>query len=611
MRSPRPRWPGCRCTKIGCGASSRTWISSPRALGLAEPKKQRLANRFFALAKDNALRCGAGLDLARFASAETKWALAADERRYTVPNPVAGQPGEPPLRSCIAKEGSCEGVYEVPRQRLGYGRDFRPTIHCTQDEGSIGFPCMIWEMQHLGLRASFTEDEWHRIMDDLGDAAREAGVWTLILEWGCVANFRTDPWKGASFLQKLRGCCEAYYRDASPDDELFIALYDRIADDFGMSRDAHYGSATHRAEVWQKCSSWYSCQEQLRDGRHTLLLGLVLVGLDKGWWASLAQLPLLQVTSLQDRDGAAAEDLGEPASDEPAQRREAEELVRQTVAASNAQVNKVKSACQNQMHFAAMVLANPFKAQLVDILVECSKPLRVDFWTGIERAMTKVGALHRDIDLATGKYTQVFINTLHVWSDPGVLLKLGFIIDSTGDKVDSEQMEVERKLCSYWAAWCSRTVCTRSGSLATWTSAYPHGFVGLISDDAGIRANNMAKAQRDLNLLMGLEAAALNDPRAKDVLAQLMWPQDVFTRETFIDLVEIDWQLPLSESLSARLKAFGFANKRTKIQEDLFKVCRKRASLSDAGFCSRRGRWDTAVRSSLIGDYDRTPLQPT
>lgn len=172
-------------------------------------------------------------------------------------------------------------------------------------------------------------------------------------------------------------------------------------------------------------------------------------------------------------------------------------------------------------------------------------------------------------------------------------------------------MEVERKLCSYWAAWCSRIVCTRSGSLATWTSAYPDGFVGLISDDAGIRANTMAKAQRDFNLLMGLEAAALNDPRAKDVLAQLMWPQDVFTRETFIDLVEIDWQLPLSESLSARLKAFGFANKRTKIQEDLFKVCRKRASLSDAGFCSRRGRWDTAVRSSLIGDYDRKPLQPT
>lgn len=383
--------------------------------------------------------------------------MAADERRYAVPNPLAGQPGEPPLRSCIAKEGSGEGVYEVLRQRLGDGRDFRPTIHCAQDEGSIGFPCMIWEMQHLGLPASFTEDEWHRIMNDLGDAAREAGVWTLILEWGCVANFRAGPWKGASFLQKLRGCCEAYYRDASPDDELFIALYDRIADDFGMSRDAHYGSATHRAEVWQKCSdhkvwrakgmkmkmgrwaSWYSCQEQLRDGRHTLLLGLVLVGLDQGWWASLAQSPLFQVTSLQDRDGAAAEDLGEPTSDEPAQRREAEELVRQTVAASNAQVNKVKSACQNQMHFAAMVLANPFKAQLVDILVECSKPLRVDFWAGIERAMTKVGALHRDIDLATGKYTQVFIKTLQVWSDAGVLLKLGFIIDSTGDEVDSER----------------------------------------------------------------------------------------------------------------------------------------------------------------------------
>ena len=481
-------------------------------------------------------------------------------------------------------------------------------------------------LQKCGIRGSVTEDEWHRIINDLGDAAKEAGVWTLILEWGAVSNFRAGPWKGASFLQKLKTCSEAYYRDQSPADELFKTLYDRIAGDFNMTGDLDYGSADHMAKVWQRCSThkvwqtngmkmkmgrwttWYMSQEQLKDGRHTLLLSLILVGSDQGWRASLARSPLFKVMPLGDiAEAARAEDPLAPGAAVPPPV-VAEEPERQSVAASNNELRKARSACQNQMHFAALVLANPFGGQLVNILCTASSALRRDFWTGIERSMTKVGAFLRDVDCVMGKGMDILAETVRIWSDRKTLLELGFI--DAGALIDDEDelMEAERRLCAHWSVWLRKIIVNRHGSLGTWTLAYPHRFLGLVADDLETQRATLGCVKADFDLLTRMEEIAHHDNYTQEILHQLMWPRCVFTRETFIDLVECGWALPLASSVSERLKGFAFVNKRTKIQEDLFNRCRKRESLSDASFCSRRGRWDVAVRSSLITDYDRKNL---
>jgi hypothetical protein len=56
----------------------------------AEPKLARMANRYFASANDNALRCGAGLSLEHFRSDKKDWALPNGRIRYVVANPRAG-----------------------------------------------------------------------------------------------------------------------------------------------------------------------------------------------------------------------------------------------------------------------------------------------------------------------------------------------------------------------------------------------------------------------------------------------------------------------------------------------------------------------------------------
>ena len=66
-------------------------------------KPQRVANRYFELAKDNAMSIGVGWPLKLFVATRESYALLPRQRRYTVPNPWAGEPGEPPLRSCVTR----------------------------------------------------------------------------------------------------------------------------------------------------------------------------------------------------------------------------------------------------------------------------------------------------------------------------------------------------------------------------------------------------------------------------------------------------------------------------------------------------------------------------
>lgn len=591
----------------------------------------RTANRFFALAKDNALFQGCGLSLKYFQATKVQFALGPQDVRYMVPNRDAGKPGEPPLRACVRQGAMCMGTYEAVRMRLTNGEEFRPALHCAQDEGSIGLPCMFWELQKMGVRGSVTEDEWHRITNDLAAAARASGLWKFILEWGCVANFRAGPWRGASFLQTLRGAAEVFFADADESDPLFVSLYDRIAQDFGMDRDINFGTDSHMKEVFQRCkehnvwrrkgtkmkmgrwTSWYICMEELQDGRHLLLLVLVLVGLRQGWWASLADSPLFRIAPLSATEdmppAAQASDPERVAMPAPAA---PEEPIRQSVAASNTELNREKRACHNMMHFSAMVLARPEGGRIVDMLCAASHAVRHDFWSAIQVCSTKIGALHRDINLSQGGYLDVLASAASAWSCGETLDSLGFLpVDLPRGADFSEEMEMDRTLAKHWLWWIMKIIDARIGSVGTWTHSYPHHFVGLLSDDLQVQRRAMDDAKRDFELIEMLERASLANNWVKNFVRELMWLADVFVRETFIDLLEHEWTVPLPETAAKRLRGFAYANKRTKIQEDFFKIIRKRQSMSDSGYSSRRGRWDAAVRSHLIESYDRKNLTVT
>ena len=229
----------------------------------------RLANRYFALAKDNALRMGAGLSIEYFRRWQTEWALKPNCYRFLAPNPLASD-GEPPYRSCVADTMTGVAAYEEKMKRLPDGQDFRPCLHLAQDEGSIGLPCTWWELVKANIRGSFTEDEWHRISNDLGSSSRSAGIYTLMLEWTWVANFRAGPWKGASFLHMLKDECGRFFEDSSDTDPLFEMLYDKISHDMERDGDVDFGSSEHKVRIFAACASrrvWQSQEAERENGK--------------------------------------------------------------------------------------------------------------------------------------------------------------------------------------------------------------------------------------------------------------------------------------------------------------------------------------------------------
>ena len=241
-------------------------------------------------------------------------------------------------------------------------------------------------------------------------------------------------------------------------------MYDRLAVDFNVDADLDYGMETHRLKVWAlarhckvwqtilkgptmklvRWGSWYIAQEELRAGRHTLLLGLILIGIDQGWWPSVAQSPLFRISPL----AVPAEELADGADDEDAPAEappaaDGEELQRQTVAGSNKEIAAMKSKCHNQMHFSAMVLANPVGAQLVDLLCEASRLIRLDFWQGIKDCSNRAEARKRDISLALGEGVDVLAQTLGLFHDATSMSRIGFYLDHQFPDEEAELLTEE------------------------------------------------------------------------------------------------------------------------------------------------------------------------
>ena len=79
------------------------------------------------------------------------------------------------------------------------------------------------------------------------------------------------------------------------------------------------------------------------------------------------------------------------------------------------------------MHFAAMTLANPFHCKLVDIIGAVTKEVRIDFWSGIEKSMSRRSALARDIELSRGAYRKVLKTTLSLWANKDILDNVGLM----------------------------------------------------------------------------------------------------------------------------------------------------------------------------------------
>jgi hypothetical protein len=194
----------------------------------AETDAEYLAcNRSALLDIDHALRQGTyNVSLKYFEPLRRLRPLEKDEQRVIIDLPAERQiPGTSQKRSVVVNTDTNVVNVELPRVVID-GKLRRPVLHKSADQGPKQWTAMHFMDNFLGLRGTTLEDRWHRIHNDVEDAAKDSGLWLHICEFAGVYNARQAPWGGHTFHRVIKGAARAYFRTRSSKCPLFRFLYE-------------------------------------------------------------------------------------------------------------------------------------------------------------------------------------------------------------------------------------------------------------------------------------------------------------------------------------------------------------------------------------------------
>ena len=198
--------------------------------------------------------------------------LPPGAKRYFAPIRVPGF-DEPQGRCCIQHQDG-RRCFELPRL-LRAGQEQWPVLHVSADQGSVGHAGRNW-MNH-GCHMVMTQgfDVWHRLVNDLQDAVRQAGMLVLRLECRQVCRLRHGPWQSQGNHEILMSAASEYFTVCDSSNPIFQMLYEQIALSCNELRSSpDVGSEEHMELAWH----WYHRQALKRScGSATQL---------KRWWAS-------------------------------------------------------------------------------------------------------------------------------------------------------------------------------------------------------------------------------------------------------------------------------------------------------------------------------------
>ena len=188
------------------------WQETEASEEPAVVETRRKSNVQYVVAIDHALTAMHGVGLSAFEPRDPAVGpLDEHVRRYFVPltdlMPTEASPGkyhETERRSCLENTSTGARRLELPR---GQGNLLR-TLHVTIDEGSIGFPALLWLMNGVKLRMSFWPDPCHRISNNLAWAQDVSGLAVIRQETMVCMKLPTGPWGNHAFWQQIRGSRE-------------------------------------------------------------------------------------------------------------------------------------------------------------------------------------------------------------------------------------------------------------------------------------------------------------------------------------------------------------------------------------------------------------------
>lgn len=119
----------------------------------------------------------------------------------------------------------------------------RPHLSVFSDHGSDISGAMAFLLYSVGIRGSWYNDVYHDTDNDVQNAIAAVGLAGAQHELTFLMNFEHGPWRSAAHYQKLHEGFSSWMGSASPEDDLYAELYERISFDLGEEGQA--GSEEH------------------------------------------------------------------------------------------------------------------------------------------------------------------------------------------------------------------------------------------------------------------------------------------------------------------------------------------------------------------------------
>lgn len=365
---------------------------------------------------------------------------------------------------------------------------------------------------------------------------------------------------------------------------LYLMLYEQLCRERKepiMDR----GSPQHLTKVWDdlksleiftkkgtrvKLGRWGSWFQACRpwDGQRTAgLLILLYMGVARGWWTDISDMPLKGLviiaaieSDLGEDGGQGGPPLGEPvavggaaswASSSSTSRCGASSsssapvaplgpsasalpsgsarigLGPMTVSQSNQEVQKLKLSAKHHLAFCAQVIGNAFGCAVSKVVLEICEP--ITSWINLMKTVctTRRGNLYWHIDLLKGSMLEVFAQSWSVLCSPPLLEDCGFF-----PVVDCELADVLFEVFASVTTQCYL-------SMLWYTERVPGAFIGLLDENLPDRRLWMERLRGDFRCVLKLMEEAHNSAFMAAFLSDLQWPSQSYCMDVWYMFMEL------------------------------------------------------------------------
>ena len=592
------------------------------AVGI-DRKDERPSNQHTFLAFDHLVRWTFGRNGTDFLPARKHKLLSPHEYRYFVTGPnmedkdgamTAGR------RACIHNRLTDDTRFECPMTFVDEKRTDL-TLHSIPDQGPKQWRALMRLYVAMGMRGWVIADPWHIGWGAIRHACSDVNEWLLVLEVTVVQNCRKAPYLNQGMLGQIRDVSKDYFQYNYIDCAVFKLFYPLIVQArFNKSGvwPCNFGTNEHKSFVWKslrdsklrvlsgtyvklmRFSEWMAALEKeevgLKECWYDLLFFIVLVGLHRGWWTSVAALTNRSLGGLDGApgaaDGAAIPTGAEGAPLGMAQSREEAKLKRR--------------GCINTLHYAGCTMAPTRTYKITCMLCTTTKPSRTQEGIDMQRCSTIKGSLYYNVDMAQESWLETLVATTQTLHTPEGMRSAGFFAPGVAefhlepelDKTDLDD-EVGLKMYYHIMALINRKL----PFYLSHSRAPPRMFCALL--EKKVVRTTLQKAMDIWQALTILEdIASHGNLEIAQFLNRCVWPSMTWPREMITALAEVHFKnIPKLVVFEPMVKfSEGFAS--TWVLELAIGVEKTAAECSRNDNIGRREMWHSLQASALLQDHD-------